>query len=115
MESLVFAPLSLQLHHQPLLADKLSFLRLCETSVEVVLLDARFFVAFAFFWGFQLGQRFFGLIQFLAKLEFPLLLRPEEWKSVLTGIFKAYIVRRVAFPESGPLHQSGLTSAIYYR
>lgn len=38
----------------------------------------------------------------------------NDWKCVLKGIFEACIVYQVAFPESGPLHQSGLTSAIYY-
>lgn len=41
--------------------------------------------------------------------------RPKEyWKCVLKGVFEASIVYQVAFLESGPLHQSGLTFVIYY-
>lgn len=38
----------------------------------------------------------------------------NEWKCVLKGIFETCIVYQVAFHECGPLHQSGLTPAIYY-
>lgn len=38
----------------------------------------------------------------------------NEWKYVMKGIFETCIVYQVAFHECGPLHQSGLTPAIYY-